>query len=162
MSPALWLGRASVDDPPALAALETACHTHPWTELQFREEVAYGPPNAVLVLRGAPAPSEPWRGVRAYCVYRVIVDEMHILNVAVAPDRRRRGLARWLLGVAMRQAARSGSRRALLEVRSSNVGALGLYEGLGFTRFGLRRDYYREPREDAVVLGLEALPSGQP
>jgi len=87
---------------------------------------------------------------------------MHIMNLAVAPSWRRRGLARWLLGFAMRQAWRSGSRRAFLEVRGSNLEALNLYEGLGFARLGVRRDYYHEPREDAVVLGLAALPSDQP
>ena len=158
----MWLERATAEDSTALAALEATCHSHPWTEPQFREEVAYGPPNAVLVLRAAPAPSEPERGLRAYCAYRVVVDEMHIMNLAVAPSWRRRGLARWLLDLAMRQAWRSGSCRALLEVRAGNREALNLYEGLGFARLGVRRDYYREPPEDAVVLGLSGLPSGQP
>jgi ribosomal-protein-alanine N-acetyltransferase len=158
----VWLERATLEDASALAALEAACHRHPWTEAHFREELAYGPPNAVLVLRGARASSEPGRGIRAYCVYRMILDEMHILNVAVAPAWRRRGLARWVLGFAMGQAARGGARRAFLEVRRSNREALSLYEGLGFTRLGVRRGYYREPREDAVVLGRGELPSGKP
>jgi ribosomal-protein-alanine N-acetyltransferase len=162
LSPNLWLERAAIEDSPALAALEAACHSHPWTEAHFRQEVAYRPPNAVLVLRGAPTSAEPWQGLRAYCVYRVIVDEMHILNVAVAPAWRRRGLARWILGFATGQAARSGARRAFLEVRRSNREALSLYEGLGFSRLRVRKDYYSEPREDAVVLGRERLPSGQP
>jgi ribosomal-protein-alanine N-acetyltransferase len=158
----VWLARATREDTSALAALEAACHSHPWTEAQFLEEVGYGPPNAVLVLRGPPAPSDPGQGVRAYCVYRVIVDEMHILNIAVAPAGRRRGLARWLMGFAMRHAARSGARRAFLEVRSSNREALGLYESLGFSRVSVRRDYYREPSEDAIVLEREKLPPAHP
>jgi ribosomal-protein-alanine acetyltransferase len=94
----------------------------------------------------------------AYAVYRVVVDEMHILNVAVAPAWRRRGLARWLLRFALDRAGRAGAIRALLEVRDGNAEARALYADMGFVRLGLRRDYYREPVEDAVVLGLEPVP----
>ena len=158
MSRALWLGRATSEDPPALAALEAACHSHPWTERQFREEVGYGAPGAVLVLRGPGNTPDPWGGIRAYCVYRLVVDEMHILNVTVAPAWRRRGTGRWLLHFALARAARAGARRALLEVRESNVEARALYSALGFTRLGIRRDYYPEPREDAEILALDPLP----
>ncbi len=156
--PGLWLERATAEDPPALAALEAECHTHPWSESQFQEEV----PNALLVLRCAVSKAEQWRGIRAYSVYRVVIDEMHILNVAVAPSWQRRGLARWILGFSMRKAARSGARRALLEVRQGNRRALSLYESLGFVQVGLRSDYYSDPREDAVVLALDRLVPRQP
>jgi len=149
----LWLERASHQDVDALAALETSCHSHPWTTSQIRQEVAYGPPGAVLVLRGC----RPRGAIRAFCVYRVVVDEVHVLDVAVAPDVRRQGLARWLLGLSLRMATRAGARRALLEVRESNDAARSLYESLGFRQVGRRRDYYAQPREDAVVLGLEPL-----
>jgi ribosomal-protein-alanine N-acetyltransferase len=162
LSPVLWLGRATPDDPRALAALEAACHSHPWTESQLREEVAYGPPGAVLVLRGRGRADEAWGDIRAYCVYRVTLDEMHILNVAVAPGWRRWGLGRWLVRFAMGKAVRDGARRAFLEVRASNREALSLYVGLGFVRAGVRRGYYSEPREDAVLLVRDALAAAQP
>jgi [ribosomal protein S18]-alanine N-acetyltransferase len=153
-----WLGRATAEDAPALAALESECHTHPWTEQQFREEVGYGPPGGVLVVRSPASSVAGWRGIGAYCVYRLIVGEMQILNLAVAPFWRRRGIARWLLLFAMSQAARSGAVRALLEVREGNTEARALYAEMGFRILGRRRDYYREPVENAVVLVLEALP----
>lgn len=162
MSEGVFVERATADDVPALAALEADCFSHPWTEAQLREEVSYGPPGAVLVLRGVAREGEPGRGIRAYCVYRLIVDEMEILDMAVRPRWRRCGLARWLLRFAMARAARAGARRAILEVRPSNVAALALYETLGFARLSVRRDYYREPREDAIVLGREGLGPGQP
>ena len=158
MSGALWLGRATAEDPPALAALESECYSHPWTERQFREEVAYGPPGAVLVLRSPVSSPDRWREIRAYCVYRLVVDEMHILNVVVAPGWRRRGIGRWLLRFGMGRAARAGARRALLEVREGNAEARALYTDMGFVRLGIRRGYYSEPLEDAVVLALEPLP----
>jgi ribosomal-protein-alanine N-acetyltransferase len=158
LSDPLWLGRATVEDSSALAALESECHSHPWTQGQFREELGYGPPGAVLVLR-SPAPSvAAWRGIGAYCVYRLVVEEMHLLNIAVVPPWRRRGIARWLLGFAVGQAGRAGAVRVLLEVRESNVEAQALYADMGFTRLGLRRAYYSEPVENAVVLALDPLP----
>jgi ribosomal-protein-alanine N-acetyltransferase len=158
----LWLGRATAEDPPALAALESECYSHPWTERQFREEVGYGPPGAVLVLRRPAVSVDRWRGIGAYCVYRLVLDEMHILNVAVAPVWRRRGVARWLLGFAIAQAARAGAGRALLEVRESNASARALYADLGFVHLGVRRDYYTEPVENAVVLARDPLPLKSP
>jgi ribosomal-protein-alanine N-acetyltransferase len=149
----LWLERATPGDVEALATLETACHSHPWTSEQIRREVAYGPPGAVLILRGR----GPGGGIRAFCAYRVVADEMHILDVAVAPQVRRRGLARWLLRVSMRMAGRHGARRALLEVREGNAEARALYKSLGFESLGRRRAYYTQPREDALLLGLEPL-----
>ena len=149
--------RASAKDVAALAALEAACFSHPWTEAQLSAEVAAGPPGEVLVLRG---PGERRGGpphLGAYCAYRVVFDEMHVMNVAVAPACRRQGLGRLLLRLAMRRAARAGARVALLDVRAGNRAALALYASLGFGRIGVRREYYRDPVEDALVLRLEGL-----
>lgn len=162
MTPGLWLGPASEEDAPALAALEARCHSHPWSEAQFLEELRHEPPHAALVLREAGQGPETGRGIAAYVVYRVVVDEMHILNVAVAPQRRRQGLARWLLAFSMARAARRGATRAFLEVRESNAPARALYEGLGFAELRTRADYYTEPREDGVVLGRQRLANSQP
>jgi [ribosomal protein S18]-alanine N-acetyltransferase len=70
----------------------------------------------------------------------------------VAADRRREGLGRWLLGFALDRARRRGAERAFLEVRRSNEAALGLYRVLGFRLLAERRDYYRDPGEDALIL----------
>jgi ribosomal-protein-alanine N-acetyltransferase len=140
---------------PALEALERACFTHPWTAAQLEDEVAGATPGLVLVLEGTPGGG----GLCAYCAFRLVLDEMHVMNVAVAPTARRRGLARWLLRFAMTRARREGAVRALLEVRAGNRQAVALYESLGFRRLGVRRGYYRDPVEDAIVLvreGLEA------
>jgi ribosomal-protein-alanine N-acetyltransferase len=78
-----------------------------------------------------------------------------VMNVAVDPGYRRQGLARRLLVFAMARAARAGARRALLELRAGNREALALYESLGFRSLGVRRAYYGEPTEDALVLTRE-------
>jgi ribosomal-protein-alanine N-acetyltransferase len=157
VSRGVFLDRAGAADVSALAALEATCFSHPWTAAQIAAEIVGEAPGTVLVLRAPPSGADPARGIRAYCTYRVVLDEMHILDLAVDPACRRLGLARWLVRFAMKRAARAGARLALLEVRAGNRAALALYDALGFVPRGVRRDYYREPAEDAVVLERRGL-----
>ena len=155
MTRSVFLDRAGPDDVSALTELAAASFSHPWTASQVAQEVAAGPPGAVLVLR-APAGHGRTR-LCGSCAYRVVLDEMHILDLNVHPGWRRRGLARVLLRVAIRRATRAGARTGLLEVRAGNREALGLYQSLGFSPCGMRRDYYREPVEDALLLRRDGL-----
>jgi ribosomal-protein-alanine N-acetyltransferase len=93
-----------------------------------------------------------------YCAGWHIADELHINSFAVAPEHRRRGIARALLGHVLSTAAASGATAATLEVRDSNRPGRALYEGLGFRVEGVRRGYYQHPREDALILWLRKLP----
>ena len=156
MIPGVLLRQGHARDLPALAALEAACFTHPWTEAQIAEEMAVERPGGVFVLEAAARREGP-AGLWAYCAFRLVLDEMHVMNVAVAPKARRRGLARRLLHFALRRAARAGARTGFLELRAGNREALGLYESLGFRPLSRRRAYYRQPVEDALVLVLEGL-----
>lgn len=152
----VFLERATLVDADALLAIERASFSHPWTKNMIEQEIALGPPGAVLMLRTLAAGGRA--EACAFCAYRVVVDEMHVLDLAVAPALRRRGCGRFLLGLAMRRAARAGAQVALLEVRVGNSEARGFYEALGFQPQGLRREYYRDPPEDALLLvhGLQA------
>jgi ribosomal-protein-alanine N-acetyltransferase len=161
VSARVLLRQARDSDVPALAALEAACFTHPWTAAQIAEELAAAPPGGIFVLEGPRRPGGTG-GLCAYCAFRLVLDEMHVLNVAVSPGERRRGLARRLLGFVLRRAARAGARRAFLELRAGNASALALYESLGFRRLSLRRGYYRDPVEDALVLVREGLGDAGP
>jgi ribosomal-protein-alanine acetyltransferase len=87
-------------------------------------------------------------------VTRVAADEAEILNLAVLPTLRRRGLARGLLLTALAAARALNARRAFLEVRESNLDARAFYSRMGFTEFGRRRAYYQGPAEDALILTL--------
>ena len=155
MTAGVYLRHASPADLAALAVLESACFTHPWTEAQIAEEMTVASPGGVFVLEGPPGTAAA--GICAYCAFRLVLDEMHVMNVAVAPKARRRGLARRLLHFALRRAARAGARTGFLELRAGNREALGLYESLGFRPLSRRRAYYRQPVEDALVLVLEGL-----
>ena len=151
MSGPLFLEAASAEDLGALLELERASYTHPWTLRHFRGALAAQGALSV-VLRGAFAPADPQRGIVAYCVSQIVVDELHIHNLAVRQQARSQGLGGRLLGLVLGLAASRGARVALLEVRRSNWAAIQLYRSAGFQAVGLRRDYYERPREDAVLL----------
>ena len=88
----------------------------------------------------------------AYICLRLLVDEVHIMKLAVAPALRRQGLATFLVKRALAEARRQGGIRALLEVRPSNTAAIGLYTNLGFRKIGARQRYYGPAGEDALVM----------
>jgi ribosomal-protein-alanine N-acetyltransferase len=93
----------------------------------------------------------------AYCACWQVVDELHINSLAVDPAHRRRGIAKSLMAAVMTAAAAAGATSATLEVRESNQAGRALYEGLGFRIEGVRRGYYENPREDALVLWHRSL-----
>lgn len=144
-------GEADLAD---LVSLEALGSPHPWTSAQLLGEI-HGVGGRVLLLRAAGE-----RLPLGYCAFRVVADEMHIHNLVVHPARRRRGYGHRLLREAIDEAVRCGARRAYLEVRRGNQAARALYAAFGFRESGLRRDYYREPEEDALVLAGELV--GEP
>lgn len=96
--------------------------------------------------------AEDARGIAGFLVARLLVQETEILNLAVRPDARRRGVGSKLLSEAADWSKIVRAERILLEVRASNLAAQRFYEGHGFGRAGRRLGYYTNPREDAVVL----------
>jgi ribosomal-protein-alanine N-acetyltransferase len=144
-----FLRRAGLSDTHALSELEGASSLHPWSEAQMRAELERSAPDAVLVL-------ESRGGILAYGAFRMVLDELHVMNLAVRPEARRRGLGRFLLGKALARAGRAGATRALLEVRAGNTAARALYTECGFVPLAERKQYYSDPPEDALVLVREA------
>ena len=141
------------EDLDAVATLEAACFTNPWTREMLERELRQSPVARVHVLR------MPGLRVAAFCASWLFAGELHINTIAVHPDRRRQGLATVLMQHVFSEAVRHGATRALLEVRRSNAPALKLYESLGFTLAAVRRNYYSQPEEDALVLVREGLPT---
>lgn len=139
------------DDLEGVEALQRKTFTNPWGAEAIRWELENTDVARLYVLH------EPSGSLVAYCACWMVFDELHINSVAVDPDFRRRGLARQLLRHVMADAAGGGATSATLEVRSSNEAARRLYEGLGFHVEGARHDYYRDPREDALILWHRAV-----
>jgi len=114
----------------------------------MRAELERKAPDAVVVL-------ESRGGILAYGAFRMVLDEMQVMNLAVRPEARRHGLGRILLGIALARARRAGARRVLLEVRAGNAAARALYTECGFVPLVERKQYYSDPPEDALVLVRE-------
>ena len=98
---------------------------------------------------------EPPGEIAGLLAARTVAQEAELLNVAVAPDKRRRGLAAALLAEALRRLAAAGAQKVWLEVRESNHAAIAFYQRHGFAILGRRRTYYQLPPEDALILGRE-------
>jgi len=149
-SPAIFIDEARGDDVEALVFVDRLCASHPWPAAHFRSEM--DPANRARVLAARALDPKGTARVVGFCAYRLVADEVHVHNLAVAPAQQRRGLGRRLLRTALEAAVRANARWAMLEVRASNVAARQLYEAEGFREVAQRRDYYREPAEDAVIL----------
>jgi ribosomal-protein-alanine N-acetyltransferase len=93
-----------------------------------------------------------------FAAFHRIIDESEVRNMAVDPEHRQQGVGRALLLAAREHMLRAGAKRIFLEVRASNKPAHSLYYSIGFALHSIRKDYYREPEEDALVLALELYP----
>ena len=140
------------EDIDRVLAIEQTSFSMPWSRNLFLSEFRSPGVSTLLVSLAADTPP---RMVTGYIVFWLVEDEMHILNLAVAPAHRRRGIARQLVLDAIKRAYAKGARRAFLEVRASNTAAQKLYSALGFTGSFARKDYYDSPTEDAVIMALE-------
>ena len=117
-------------------------------------------PEAIMLVARRNAPdARTGRRLGGYIAARMNADELHVNNIGVWPESRRRGVGGALLGAALDLAARCGAAEAVLEVRAGNVPALLLYERFGFAVIGERRNYYREPVEDAKIMTRRLAPT---
>lgn len=140
------------EDIDRVLAIEQASFSMPWSRNLFLSEFRSPLVSTLMV---ALADDQPFRKVIGYTVFWLVADEMHILNLAAAPEFRRQGTAKKLVLAALKRAYQKGAKRVFLEVRASNAAARNLYSNLGFTGTSVRREYYDSPVEDAVVMTLE-------
>ncbi|MEQ1683099.1 MAG: ribosomal protein S18-alanine N-acetyltransferase [Burkholderiaceae bacterium] len=134
----------------AVMAIEAAAYAFPWTRGNFIDSLAAGYPARVLL--GAQ------RQLLGYFIAMPGVDEMHLLNITVAPAEQGRGHARCMIDALIALCREHAARELWLEVRESNERARAMYLRLGFTAVGMRKGYYPAPfgrREDAVVMSLK-------
>ena len=136
--------RLQLRDLGSIETIERRAYPTPWSRSMFASELAK--PSSICL--GA---FDNGRLV-AYLIVSRYVDAWHVMNVAVDPDQRRRGIAETLLNTLFETTAGDGRRGYTLEVRVSNAGAIKLYEELGFRPRGVRRGYYTDNREDALIM----------
>jgi ribosomal-protein-alanine N-acetyltransferase len=130
----------------AIERIERASYPTPWSRSMFASELAK--PSSICIGAFDSDTDE----LVGYLVISRYVDAWHVMNVAVAPGNRRRGIATSLLERLFELTAGRGRRGYTLEVRVSNADAISLYERLGFKSRGVRRGYYTDNREDALIM----------
>ncbi len=146
------LRRLELADLDEIERIEQASYPTPWSRSMFASELAKPSSLSLGAVDGTDA-------LVGYLVLSRYVDAWHVMNVAVAPERRREGIASALLRRLLDATKGDARRGYTLEVRVSNVGAIRLYERFGFRTKGVRRGYYTDNREDALIMWRDADPA---
>lgn len=131
----------------AVAELERLCFSDPWSENSVASELNNPLSLWLVALDG--------ETVVGYVGSQSVMGESDMMNVAISPEYRRKGVATRLIEALVEALEKNGNHSLSLEVRASNAPAIALYEGMGFLEVGRRRNYYRNPREDALILRKE-------
>ncbi len=134
-----------LEDLPQVVAMETRSFADPWSPEALEQELV---PDRLRL----PLVAEAAGKVVGYLMAWIIVDQLHVLNIAADPDFRHRGVGTALLWAAAGQAEERGLTEITLEVRESNHEARGFYLGHGFVVAGRRRGYYADNGEDAIIM----------
>jgi [ribosomal protein S18]-alanine N-acetyltransferase len=145
--------RLKEEDLDAVLKVEQASFPIPWTRSMFEQEL-HIPTSHFFV-----AKVQPSKEIVGYAGYWQVVDELHLINIAIRPEFRRQGLGKHLLFYILCDGKRLGLKRATLEVRASNLAAQRLYEQSGFKNIACRKNYYADNLEDAVIMWLYNLGS---
>jgi [ribosomal protein S18]-alanine N-acetyltransferase len=135
----------TIDDLDAVMEIEHSSFSIPWSREAFYNEIEQNHLSTYLV-------AEDGERIAGYCGVWLVVDEAHITNVAVLPEYRGQGIGEDLMMRIMEISKEVGARVMTLEVRVSNVSAKGLYRKMGFQDGGIRKRYYSDNQEDALVM----------
>jgi len=157
---ALIITPMTLADVEFVAEIEQRSFSAPWSAGTFRHELEHNGRSVYWVLR----PAQPQRDAHmspifAYGGYWLLDHEAHIMTIATHPECRRQQLGEWMLLEMLARARASGVQQATLEVRANNRAAISLYNKTGFVEVGLRKRYYRDNNEDALLLTLFKLDS---
>lgn len=128
----------------AIAAMEKLCFSDPWSENSIAYELTSRLSHWLVAIENGE--------VVGYIGSQSVLGESDMMNVAVHPDHRRKGIAEALVNALSADLKARDNVCLTLEVRASNDPAIALYEKLGFVQVGLRKNYYRNPKEDALIL----------
>jgi ribosomal-protein-alanine N-acetyltransferase len=143
----LAIQRLDLVDVDAIDEIEQRSMPAPWSRMMFVSEIA----KPASICLGAFVDDK----LIAYVIVSRYVDAWHVMNLVVAPENRRQGIAKRLLNAVFEAAGDDDTRGFTLEVRVSNDAAICLYENLGFRGQGVRRGYYTDNREDALIMWRE-------
>lgn len=146
--------RMTAADVDSVAAIEAATFPTPWSRDAFESEMRNAAARYLVTeLEGE---------VVGFAGAWIILDESHITNIAVLREHRGKGLGRQLTAGLLQYLSNLGAAYVTLEVRKSNAVAQSLYESLGFVRLGVRKRYYEDNREDALIMVCDHMPPADP
>ena len=146
------LRNLDLSDLDAIERIERASYPAPWSRSMFASELAKPSSRSIAAMAGDDK-------LVGYLILSRYVDAWHVMNVAVDPEYRRKGIATAMLQKLFDLTAGDAERGYTLEVRVSNLAAIGLYERFGFVQGGVRRGYYTDNREDALIMWRTAVVS---
>ena len=155
LRPKFELRRMRPDDLDEVMVIERAAFRHPWSTELFRRELEHDWSTILICvepLTSAAGGGRATERIVGFLIYWLVHDEVHILNVAVAPEQRRKGIARMLMLETEKRAHQASATLMTLEVRRSNQGALDLYREFDYRAVGVRPNYYVDEGEDAIVM----------
>ncbi len=141
----LVVRQAEEKDVKSMAEMDILCFSAPWSEKSFETEIKENPLAFYIV-------AEIDDKMTGYAGLWLVMDEGHITNVAVHPDFRRRGIGEALISIMLEHTIKNGIKSHTLEVRVSNDAAISLYEKFGFQSAGIRKNYYEDNGEDAIIM----------
>lgn len=144
--------RMTLEDIPAVVALDSLSFSLPWPERSFRFELTDNPASRCWVM-------ELDGRIVGMIVAWLLVDEVHIATIATHPHHRRQGIAGKLLMHALRYMFKEGAVSSFLEVRENNLAAQEMYRKIGYEAVGRRKGYYKDTNEDAILMTLTGLES---
>ncbi len=129
---------------PGVLAIERASYPAPWSETAFTNEMTSSASVTIVAVAG--------QSVAGFLVGWIAADQLHVANIAVEAGYRRRGIGNGMMAWLLEEAVRRGCATSTLEVRESNQAGRSMYRKLGFRSVALRKSYYSNPVEDAVVM----------
>ena len=141
----LLLRFANINDSEQLAQLDQYCFAIPWSKQSFFSDLKNDENNVYLVI-------EEQKEIIAYGGFHKIIDEAEVMNIAVSPAWRKKGLASLILFEMIEAAKKMKLNKISLEVRSKNLAAQKLYLKFGFEKIGLRNAYYADDKDDAIIM----------
>ena len=150
MSAGVKIRRAYFSDALNIHSVEVEAFSNPWSLKAFETELTDNELAYYLI-------AEKDGGIIGYAGMWLIVEEAHVTNVAISTPFRGQGIGELLMKSLIEYAASRGARSMTLEVRVTNAVAQGLYEKMGFVKRGVRRQYYSDNREDALIMWLDRL-----
>lgn len=151
LAPLLRTRRMTLADVPGVMDIEKEAFTNPWSLEMVKKELTNEWSNVLLLEE-----STPWGWeLRAFAIFWIVADEVHVLNVATHVASRRRGFGRTIMDEVVAVGRGRNCKLATLEVRRSNQAAIGLYAALGFRTVGMRPRYYADNQEDAAVMIMD-------